>query len=85
MSDEEIKIHTLQETVAHLTAERNQLHASLTDHRLHALEKMGEDHETRLRIAEAIGTRFNTIYALFAGNGLMSVIILVKLFAESNQ
>lgn len=83
MSEAEIEIHQLKEKLSTVTAERNQLHAALTDTRLTALENNDKDKEVRIRVLEGIGTRFNTIYALFAGNGLMSVIILVKLFAEA--
>lgn len=47
------------------------------------LKAQGADHENRIRDVETIGTRFNTLYAMFAGNGLMSVVILIKLFADS--
>lgn len=73
----------LYEQLQRVTRERDAYLISLTDLRLKNLEDVNEDHEIRLRNVETIGTRFNTLYAMFAGNGLMSIIILVKLFAEA--
>jgi hypothetical protein len=64
-----------------VTTERNKYHAELTDLRLKNIEEVQLDHEARLRSVETIGTRFNTLYAMFAGNGILSIIALVKLFA----
>ena len=80
MSDTE-RIRLLEEELDATRAERNKYHAALTDRRLDSLEKRDEDKEKRIRSLEDIGTRFNTVYYLFAGNGLMSIIILFKLFA----
>ena len=79
MTDE---ISELKERLKNVTAERNKYHAELTDLRLKSLEEGRDDHEGRLRAVETIGTRFNTLYAMFAGNSLMSIIALVKLFAQ---
>ena len=57
--------------IEQLRAESKHLHDHVTDH------------DTRVRSLETIGTRFTTLYAMFAGNGLMSVIILIKLFADA--
>jgi hypothetical protein len=71
----------LREQLQAVTAERNKYHAELTDLRLKNIEEVQLDHEARLRSVETIGTRFNTLYAMFAGNGILSIIALVKLFA----
>lgn len=70
----------LREQLKNITAERNKYHAELTDLRLKKIENMQIDHEDRLRGLETIGTRFNTIYALFAGNALLSIVTLVRMF-----
>lgn len=70
----------LREQLKNITAERNKYHAELTDLRLKKIEDMQIDHEDRLRGLETIGTRFNTIYALFAGNALLSIVTLVRMF-----
>jgi hypothetical protein len=72
----------LREELKAVTQERNTLHAQLTDLRLLKIEGTQKDHEERIRGLETIGTRFNTLYALFIGNGLLSVITLLKVFTE---
>jgi peptidoglycan hydrolase CwlO-like protein len=72
----------LRDQLKAVTAERNKYHAELTDLRLKKIEDRQTDHEDRIRSMETIGTRFNTIYAMFAGNSLMSIIALIKLFAQ---
>jgi len=65
-----------------VTAERNRYHAELTDLRLQTIEadlkatnKRIDDHEDRLREQETIGTRFNTVYALFGANVLVALLL----------
>jgi len=70
----------LEAQVTAVTAERNRYHAELVDLRLDALEKGHADHENRLRPVEAGQVKANTIYALFAGNGMLSLIALFKIF-----
>lgn len=75
-------VDELREQLKEVTIERNRYHAELVDLRLNSLETKHSDHEKRLRDVESIGTRFNTIYAMFFGNSLMSVIALIKLFTQ---
>ncbi len=70
----------LEAQVATVTAERNKYHAALVDLRLDTLEKGHADHENRLRPVEAGQVKANTIYALIAGNGMLSAIALFKIF-----
>jgi len=65
----------LREQLKEVTAERNQYHAELTDLRLKTLESNFDDHEKRLRDVEVIGTRFNTVYALFGANVLVAILL----------
>lgn len=65
-----------------VTAERNKYHAELTDLRLSNIEtKLDatngriDDHEERLRSQETIGTRFNTVYALFGVNAIITLFL----------
>lgn len=74
----------LREQLRAVTRERNEYHAQLTDLRLHTLEANHLDHEDRIRSVEGVAIKFNTLYAMFAGNGLMSIIILFKLFVGNN-
>ncbi len=75
----------LREQLKTVTAERNKYHAELTDLRLSNIEtnlaatnQRIDDHEERLRSQETIGTRFNTVYALF---GINTIVALVLKFA----
>ena len=77
----ETKEQNLREQLKIVTAERNSYHAALTDLRLQKIEESQKDHEERIRDAETIGTRFNTIYAMFFGNALLSIIALFRLFS----
>ena len=70
----------LEAQVTAVTAERNKYHAALVDLRLDALEKGHADHENRLRPVEAGQVKANTIYALIAGNGILSAVALFKIF-----
>lgn len=72
----------LETQIAAVTAERNRYHAELVDLRLTNLEKGHADHEERLRPVEAGQIKANTIYALFAGNGILSLIALFKIFVN---
>ena len=75
-------IEQLETELEEVRAERNKYHAQLTDFRLNSLEKTTEDHEKRLRPLEDGQVKANTIYALFAGNSLLSIIALVKIFSS---
>ncbi len=79
---EALRQHTrdLENQLATVTTERNKYHAALVDIRLTNLEEGHADHERRLRPVEAGQIKANTIYALFAGNGLLSLIALFKIF-----
>ena len=70
----------LRRQLAEVTTERNKLHAELVDARLKSLEDTREDHEKRIRPLEAGQIKAQTIYALFAGNGFLSIIALFKIF-----
>lgn len=72
----------LEKELADVKAERNKYHAELTDLRLKILEGGFQDHENRIRPLEAGQIKANTIYGLFAGNSLLSIIALVKIFAK---
>lgn len=72
----------LREQLKAVTAERNKYHAELTDLRLHNIEaslnntnERIDDHEDRIRVQETIGTRFNTVYALFGANVLVALLL----------
>lgn len=69
---EEAELRAQLQTV---TAERNKYHTDLTDLRLKTLESNFDDHEKRLRDVEVIGTRFNTVYALFGANVLVAILL----------
>lgn len=76
--------HTVEELEQELQAtklERNKLHAELVDLRLSNLETARQDFENRIRPLEAGQIKANTIYGLFAGNSLLSIIALVKIFS----
>lgn len=81
---EALKLHAreLESQLAAVTAERDKYHTALVDLRLTALEEGHADHEKRLRPVEAGQVKANTIYALFAGNGLLSLIALFKIFVS---
>lgn len=70
----------LRHQLAEVTAERNKYHAQLVDERLGHLERNLLDHEERIRPLETGQIKANTIYTLFAGNGLLSIIALIKIF-----
>lgn len=74
------EITELKHQLAEITTERDKLHAELVDARLKSLEDTRIDHENRIRPLEAGQIKANTIYALFAGNGLLSIVALVKIF-----
>ena len=72
----------LRQQLKAVTAERNKYHAELTDLRLHNIETSLaatntriDDHEERLRSQETIGTRFNTVYALFGVNTIVALLL----------
>ena len=73
-------IEELQERLREVTQERNKYHAELVDMRLTRIEARQEDHEKRIRPLEDGQVKANTIYALFVGNGLLSIIALLKVF-----
>jgi len=77
MDDLENLRHKLEIT----TSERDEYHSALIDQRLANIELAVKDHELRIRPLEDGQIKSNTIYALFAGNGLLSVIALFKLFS----
>lgn len=77
MSDE---TEELREKLKVVTAERNKYHSELTDLKIHQLRIDVDDHEVRIRPLESGQVKANTIYALFAGNGLLSLIALFKIF-----
>ena len=72
----EAEEQNLRDQLKAVTAERNSYHAQLTDMRLKKIEERQDDHEERLRAQETIGTRFNTVYALFGVN--IAVGLLLK-------
>lgn len=74
------EIEELKIKLATVTKERNLYHDQLVDIRLNDLEKITVDHEARIRILQDGQVKSNTIYALFAGNGLLSIIAIFKLF-----
>jgi uncharacterized coiled-coil DUF342 family protein len=78
MSDKSLE--QLAAELEEVRAERNKYHAQLTDFRLSALEKRTDDHETRIKPLEVGQVKANTIYTLFAGNSLLSIIALIKIF-----
>jgi hypothetical protein len=71
-------IHELQTQLDATRAERNLLHAQLTDMRLDALEKQAGDHEKRIRSVEEVATKFNFLMALSIGGGAVSVFVLIR-------
>ena len=79
---EALRIHVkdLEGQLTAVTAERNRYHAELVDIRLKNLEDILKDHERRIRPLEDGQVKANTIYALFAGNGILSLIALFKIF-----
>lgn len=79
----ELTREELEEELAQTRAERNRYHAQLTDFRLQALETTTKDHETRIRPLEDGQIKANVIYSLFAGNSLLSIIALVKIFSAT--
>lgn len=74
------ELNLLRDQLKILIAERDDLLSSLTDQRLTTLEVRIVDHEQRIRPLEAGQVKSQTIYSLFLGNGLLSVIVLFKLF-----
>ena len=62
--------------------ELNQEHLKeLIEHRLHYLEKQGEDHEARIRAATEGVTQFKVRSGLTsAGSGILSIMAMVKSF-----
>lgn len=80
-------VQQLQEQLKIITAERNKYHAELTDLRIKQIETDVQDLKTadqeinkRIRPLEDGLIKANTIYALFAGNGLLSFIAIIKVF-----
>jgi len=73
----------LEKELEQVKAERNKYHAELTDLKLAQLSKDIADHEARIRPLEAGQVKANTIYTLFAGNSLLSIIALVKIFSST--
>jgi hypothetical protein len=69
--------HKLEEAIA----ERDRYHAELIDMRLRAIEKVQSEHEKRIRPLEDGQIKAAAIYSLFAGNSLLSIIALVKIFS----
>ena len=76
MDDQEIQ--QLRHELETMRAERNSLHAQLTDSRLASLEKSRDTHETRIRIVEDVATKFNFLMSLSIGGGALSAIVLLK-------
>jgi len=72
------ELEELRAQLKTVTAERNHLHAELTDLRLKAIEDRQDDHENRIRAVETISTRSNVLYALATGGGLISIITLIR-------
>jgi hypothetical protein len=70
----------LKEQLKTITAERNQYHAALVDLRLKNVEDKQTDHENRIRPLEEGQVKANVIYSLFVGNGLLSIVALIKVF-----
>lgn len=75
--------YDLKTQLESITAERNHLHAELTDLKLQQLRQDVDDHERRIRPLEAGQIKANIIYGLFGGNTLLSFIALVKIFSNS--
>jgi hypothetical protein len=71
----------LENELAEVKLERNKYHAALVDLRLCHIEATQTDHEKRIRPLEEGQVKANVIYSLFAGNSLLSIIALVKIFA----
>lgn len=78
MSDQEIKIHELEEELNATRSERNKLHAELVDRRLATLETLNGDHEKRIRAVEEVATKFNFLMSLSIGGGALSAIAIVR-------
>lgn len=76
------ELEETKEKLKEVIAERNKYHAALTDLRLEIMEADIKDHEARIRPLEDGQIKANTIYALFAGNGLLSAIALFKIFVH---
>lgn len=72
----------LENELNEVKAERNRYHAALVDLRLTSIENRQTDHENRIRPLEEGQVKANTIYTLFAGNSLLSIIALVKIFSQ---
>ena len=72
------EMEQLREQLQSTIAERNKLHALLTDQRLDVLEKSNGDHEKRIRIVEVVATKFNFLMALSIGGGGLSAIVLIR-------
>ena len=74
-------VHLMDVTDAKLDRiELNQEHLKeLIEHRLHYLEKQGEDHEARLRAATEGVTQFKVRSGLTsAGSGILSILAFLK-------
>ena len=71
-------IQQLRSELETTRAERNSLHAQLTDSRLSALEKARDDHDKRIRTVEDVATKFNFLMSLSIGGGALSAIVLFK-------
>ena len=72
---------TLQQKLEDAITERDRLRAALVEARLVVIEAQVTDHHKRLVPLEVGQIKAQTIYALFAGNGLLSIIALVKIFS----
>lgn len=70
----------LRNELKEVTAERDLYHTALIDLRLKNIEEKQNDHENRIRPLEEGQVKANVIYSLFIGNGLLSIIALLKVF-----
>lgn len=70
----------LQHELENVRKERDSLRTALIELRVASLEQLTKDHEKRLRPLEDGQVKANTIYALFVGNGLLSIIALAEIF-----
>jgi len=77
MSDELIEAKA---EAARYKKERDDLHNENIELKLSMLRTDVDDHEKRIRPLEAGQVKSNTIYALFAGNGILTIVALLKVF-----
>lgn len=74
------EVEQLKEELKDARGERDKYHNALVDLRLVNIELAIVDFKLRLRPLEDGLIKSNTIYTLFAGNGILSIIVLIKLF-----